>query len=1091
MGEDDQASSEAQSSNSSQAQSDAQDTAPSSTTEDGQSTSETPSSTSEEPQSESEVAETQTEHGAEGTTQSATEGPQSESEAAETQSEHGGQGTSQWPPSSALTTTAPPLTATSQKSSGGKGSSTRHTVTTASAGNASEGTSTTSTSGDGELATGSTTTGHSSDTEGTTARTDAQSSSARDESVTAGSSTEPSGTSTSASSSASSSTDGCKPNANKGGDGSPIPLFDILPPGAGWLKSTIKDTLEMLGYNPDTGKEDTRPPCPSETGAEDEDEEEDDDDDDDDDDILPPGTDDTNGGGGGFIWPLPPGIGPNPFGGVGPFYRPRPSPPAKTKNAPTEPGNSQNPTPEPTSPPDPNCTPIAFEAGCVQDCTSFSYTLRNMTSTWTECGREECSVETGCEPTPALTETSWTTRTCSKTITQTDVCKQVCTEYVSPWTSTSAYTTETRCASSMTCRPTVVCEEQDPTTTTSYTTETEAPTHACYAMEEDLEARLTELQEAAGRGGNASEAGTMQRRQVNERQLLDFNRLTSPNDAGWGLDEWHRKWRDELATKGVGSPSMAFAQYMDDDFLPNHAVYMPLRDVPAATGVRNMAGCSAVVIASPHGVYVAHFWQVPTFRPPGPDVVARPLRFDYSDRAATFERRVIDFLRHGNFRWRVDQGVMTPDFNSPASPSLEDLAAPNGPFHDIKSMDWYFVAFINPREHGKNYYADRVARLKWRDAIRRVLSPDNDLEYLRVSSVEQISYGVIPGAVSASNDDIQRHFDNHPQKNALVVQYAPAVPNPNNPIGAPSRQLRIWWSGKPIFSKSWCAPPAAAMLPLPPNLPVNSGPIYLPALPAPPGELLLAARQEGGESEDSEMEPAACPAQPWKVCAVDVAQTVVPTMGPSIQGTIDVTDEQGLRAHLENFRDIPFGGFVSSEPEDNHLGYNVTMRFEGDWDNFLLDKGYACNCTDDGCDLYSAQCCRRNDCPKCDCADGVCQAGSPACCQDNSCNVTRPREPTDYPFKTWDVKVAIEGEKGALQDEPAWAKNVSCTASEWDYLNETVVDGYCMAVSLSTPPMECERSGEANCDTAPAHEVHLGMRPVSRRRLRELPRVDG
>lgn len=168
-----------------------------------------------------------------------------------------------------------------------------------------------------------------------------------------------------------------------------------------------------------------------------------------------------------------------------------------------------------------------------------------------------------------------------------------------------------------------------------------------------------------------------------------------------------------------------------------------------------------------------------------------------------------------------------------------------------------------------------------------------------------------------------------------------------------------------------------------------------------------------------------------------------------------MTDDEGRRAHLEEFKDVPFGGFVASEPQDNKLGFNVTMQFQGQWDKFLIDEGYACNCTKDGCDLYSAQCCLKGDCPKCDCPDGVCTAGSPLCCEKNSCNVTRPREPTNYPFKAWDVNVFIKGEKGigGTDDEGAqdgWAKNVTCTGSRWDYLNETIVDGYCLSVSLET-----------------------------------------
>ncbi|MBE3045793.1 hypothetical protein IMZ48_25270 [Candidatus Bathyarchaeota archaeon] len=653
-----------------------------------------------------------------------------------------------------------------------------------------------------------------------------------------------------------------------------------------------------------------------------------------------------------------------------------------------------------------------------------------MTSTWTECGGEECSLDTACRPTPALTETSWSTRTCSKTLTQTDLCRQACTEFVSPLVTASGYTTQTKCASSVTCRTTVVCEEQEATTTTSFTTKTAAPTHACFAMEADLEAGLESLTETPAPSGDASEQATKQKRQDDECQLLEWGRLTHPSDLPNERD-WFGKWRTQLADKGVSSFPLSYEQYQEDEFLPNHAIYVPFRNEPAATGIRNMAGCSAVVVASPHGVYVAHFWEVPTFKAPDPDTIPNPLMFDYTDRRLTWEQRVTNFLSRGNLQWQYD----------------EDLShGPNAPFEALKSQEWHFVAFIHPHVTNTVWHTPEE-RKEWRDTTRRVLSPNGGLRYLYTADMKKIGY-YRDTHISHGATDPQTFFDDRPEVNSLQVQYAPAVAHPQHPGMAPLRHLRIWWNSNPIFERAWCAPPPAKMLPVPANIPDNS--IYLPVDrdSFQDGALGLAPRQESAEAEEKEMESPTCPLRPWRVCAVDLAQTVVPTMGPSIQGTIDITDEQGLRAHIQNFKDVPFGGFISSEPEDNLLGFNVTMKFEGDWDRFLLDEGYPCNCTGDSCDLYSAQCCRRGDCPECDCAEGVCQPGSPACCEDNSCNATRPAELTDYPFKAWDVKVAIEGDKGALGDEKAWARNLTCTASKWDFLNETEVDGLCMPVSL-------------------------------------------
>ena len=950
----------------------------------------------------------------------------------------------------------------------------------------------------------------------------------------------------SSSSSASESSEECNPNRkdNEGGGGSSNPLFDLpMPPQGGVLKGAAKAIMGLFGYDEDTGKEDERPACPTETATEDEDEEKEDGDDidpphgkppgisdgedggidigpppggddDDDDNVLPPGggsnpkpkpgsdpkppkpgsdsdpkpkpgsdpkppkpgsdSDPKPKPGSGSNPKPKPGPGPGPGPGPDPFSFPRPLPgpggsgPKKTPAPGQDPKNTPQPTPNPspTATPPPtvdgeDCAEVVFNAGCVQDCTSFSYTKANLTSTWTECGGEECSLDTGCVPTPAMTETSWTTRTCSRTITQTDVCKQACTEYVSPLASTtSAYTTETKCASTVTCRPTVVCEEQDTTTTTSYTTTTEAPTQACYATEEDLEASLEKLREELSHpsddnnSNNTTALVAKQKRDLPDGYtLLQWDRLTHP----WDLRNearWFGAWQRELMAKGVGSPAMAALQVKDDDFLPNHAIYLPFGFLPGATGIPSMKGCSAVVVASPQGVYVAYFYEIPTFAPPDEATVNTPLRFDYTDRAKTWRQRVTDFLLHGNLRFKNDEETwFAPDPNNPASPSLRDLASgPDGPFYALKEQEWHFIAFMSPRgsrtDEGQVFYKYPEAHVEWRDEIRAILSPGMDNpKYLpmehrnRGASVKDFFYSV------------ERDYST-PKKNSLIVQYAPAVPHPEQHWALPNQQVRIWWNGKPILEKTWCMDPIDMGRALPPNLPNNNHIIPVTWLLPDPGPMRLAARQEDNNNDistASDLKPTACAARPWKVCAVDIAQTVIPTMNPSIQGTIDVTDELGLRAHIEDFKDVPFGGFVNSEPADNNLGYNLTMRFDGDWDRYLLDKGYACNCTDDGgCDLYSAQCCRRGDCPTCDCPGGECAAGSPACCADNSCNATRPADMKDYPFKAWDVKVFIEGEKGALGDEHVWAKNVSCTAGKWDYLNETVVDGYCLPVSFLT-----------------------------------------
>ena len=63
---------------------------------------------------------------------------------------------------------------------------------------------------------------------------------------------------------------------------------------------------------------------------------------------------------------------------------------------------------------------------------------------------------------------------------------------------------------------------------------------------------------------------------------------------------------------------------------------------------------------------------------------------------------------------------------------------------------------------------------------------------------------------------------------------------------------------------------------------------------------------------------------------------------------------------------------------------NCTFNSES-WDDYLLDQGYPCNCTEDECDETSPACCDSCGCPVCSCNEDECTPDSPACCADDSC----------------------------------------------------------------------------------------------------------
>lgn len=828
--------------------------------------------------------------------------------------------------------------------------------------------------------------------------------------------TPPTGTS---SGSPASSTDECV-NGDEGSHRSAVSLWDVfVPPGVGSVyKWGVKLAMMSAGLDPETGKAIPNPCSPksekpsddeedgdddSDSGSDDDDDDDTDiidtdldldldkDDDDDDDTIIDGGSDMGGSGGPGRSGPPVPPPGPGAGGNGG-----------------SDPTPTQKPTPDPTA--------------------------------------------------------SQSSSSCSKTVTVTDHCELECTKVVAPLSTGTGYTTETDCPTSATCTPTVVCDTLEPTTTTSYTTRTEEPTGACYARREDIYTRLTGYKDDAKRPANATEPAKKTKRE-GLPHLYTWERLPGPDGPG-NTHDWFSEWRRQVNIRGVGAAFISAGQYWDDALAPNHAVYQDFGDIPFGGGVPNIAGCSVLVVASPHGVYLAHFYEVPTFAAPAPGTFSQDPGYDYTDRKQTWRERVTSFLSQGNYRQTFDAaGNSVPDFNAPASPSLRQLVtAPDGPFHDLLNMEWNYIAIIGPGlpgPHSRPVQKHDTGRLFKRE-VREVLHTPTmgaDASVIPNGAVEEIRY--LSDSTSWDNPEFaaspEAYFKENPSKNLLIMQYGPALGDLNYPDAIHHRGMRIWFDGKVIFQKAWCTPMPAERRPKPANLPDLTDLINPPWLDNPidldgPEFLRLAARQEEGESDALEMDAPSCPIRPWRVCALDVAQTVIPTMNPRIEGTIDVTDEMGYRAHIEDFKDVPFGGFVTSEPEDNNLGYNVTMRFDGDWDKYLINKGYSCNCTDSGCDLYSAKCCDRGDCPTCsDCSDGVCPAGSPECCSDNSCNATRPENPKDYPFLAWDVKVFIEGEKGALGDDAAWVKNVTCSSSGWGQLNETLVDGYCMPVSLHAP----------------------------------------
>ena len=67
-------------------------------------------------------------------------------------------------------------------------------------------------------------------------------------------------------------------------------------------------------------------------------------------------------------------------------------------------------------------------------------------------------------------------------------------------------------------------------------------------------------------------------------------------------------------------------------------------------------------------------------------------------------------------------------------------------------------------------------------------------------------------------------------------------------------------------------------------------------------------------------------------------------------------------------------------------GSNITCAYLGEsYDNWLLDAGYPCVCTENGCSGDSPSYCDDSSCPVCDYNDNGYTNGSPACYDSGTC----------------------------------------------------------------------------------------------------------
>ncbi|CAI4219828.1 unnamed protein product [Parascedosporium putredinis] len=731
---------------------------------------------------------------------------------------------------------------------------------------------------------------------------------------------------------------------------------------------------------------------------------------------------------------------------------PRPETSSRQPTQADSPGPAPQPEPQPTGPA-PTVPPGKPEPTVTRetptDCTEMRYHgLRELDSP---------------------TETIWKSRSCTKTYTETAYCEKRCTKVIKPESTDTGYTTRTDCPKTATCTPTVVCDTLTTTTTTSYTTRTEEPTPGCLAKRNSIDSHAKFLlafgaidemgdpenfdpnkpvpSPSASQGGLKAAAApevtavAMVPRDPSTAALVPAvaaqsdvpdkpveylaykDLLTTPTIWPGGVSSWWERVQEQLFLNGAGSPLLLAATFWKDQYAPNHALFSPFAETPIATGIKNLLGC-------------------PTFA--NPEVGEDPATATPYDADAAYEDRVTKFLKEGNwYGAMVDEyGTMAKNESSRASASLVDLTSSGGPLAQNTSS-WLFLTLIRPspsaEPEGRDNPDDTIDRL--RDDLAKLLGiPESSarvIEYPNNVSEEWKLLSRIPGWNRAKNDYWVRNAGH----NGVFIQYAPGATLSARDKTAPHRHLKVWFNKELIMQEMWC--PGRGKLKRP-RLP---DPIWKPIeAPVPPGDQLAPKDmyERAAAEHNSHRELKCAKEPPTKICTMDVSQTVLPVWKPKVNGVMDIIDEQGRRAHIQDYS-VEFGQFVTSPPDQNKLGFNVTAVFDGDWDDHVVQSGYGCSCVDGVCDIFSPACCGQNsDCPAaCVCEGTTCTPDSPACCALDTCRTRDWNDIRDYQFRQWDVRIMVEGERGLILTQDGISNRFNCTSTEWQNLPESPIPGWC------------------------------------------------
>lgn len=240
---------------------------------------------------------------------------------------------------------------------------------------------------------------------------------------------------------------------------------------------------------------------------------------------------------------------------------------------------------------------------------------------------------------------------------------------------------------------------------------------------------------------------------------LSKRRLSTPADYGDNVADFLLSelfLAESLDIYGTnGGPSTGFARVLGNEGYD--------------AAVHGLYGCTSVVVVSQAGMWISHFWEIPSFR--ATEATWRQPRT--APDIANFNDDVIDQMQNGG-----------DDI-----PGLRQFTATGGPFAAVQRPVW---AIITPRGS----------------------TPESWLYEPEVNQIKDVLEDLFPGPLPVIIDYVPRS-DSYSQQNTasgkILLQYDPCqalITDPDNPCDVYQQAMvRLWVEDRPTYAaqKSWAA----------------------------------------------------------------------------------------------------------------------------------------------------------------------------------------------------------------------------------------------------------------------------------------------